>query len=143
MALPIGILDQSPVLSGARPRDAVMATIDLAREPARRGSHRYWLAEHHAMRGLADPAPEILLARIAAETSRIRVGTGGVLLPHYAAMKVAEQFRMLDALAPGRIDLGIGRAPGGTSRVSMALESAEIHRFPRQVADLIGFLDRT
>jgi luciferase family oxidoreductase group 1 len=143
MALPIGILDQSPVLSGARPRDAVMATIALARDADRLGYHRYWLAEHHAMQGLADPAPEILLARISAETARIRVGTGGVLLPHYSALKVAEQFRMLDALAPGRIDLGIGRAPGGTQRVSMALESRDVQTFPRQVQDLCGFLDRT
>jgi luciferase family oxidoreductase group 1 len=143
MALPIGILDQSPVLSGARPRDAILETIALARDAERFGYHRYWLAEHHAMQGLSDPAPEILLARIAAETTRMRIGTGGVLLPHYAALKVAEQFRMLDAIAPGRIDLGIGRAPGGTQRVSMALESAEIQLFPRQVRDVIGFLDRT
>jgi luciferase family oxidoreductase group 1 len=143
MGLRLGILDQSPVLSGAQPRDAVLATIALARDAERLGYHRYWLAEHHAMRGLADPAPEVLLARITAETSRIRVGTGGVLLPHYAALKVAEQFRMLEALAPGRIDLGIGRAPGGSRRVSMALESGEIRAFPRQVADLIGFLDDT
>ncbi|MEA2721470.1 MAG: hypothetical protein QOJ39_3334, partial [Candidatus Eremiobacteraeota bacterium] len=143
MALPLGILDQSPVLAGARPRDAVLATIALAREAERLGYDRYWLAEHHAMQGLADPAPEILLARITAETARIRVGTGGVLLPHYAALKVAEQFRMLDALAPGRIDLGIGRAPGGTQRVSMALESADVQRFPRQVSDVVGFLDGT
>lgn len=143
MALALGILDQSPVLAGARPSEAVWQTIALAREAERLGYHRYWLAEHHAMRGLADPAPEILLARIAAETSRIRVGTGGVLLPHYAAFKVAEQFRMLDALAPGRIDLGIGRAPGGTQRVSTALESTQIERFPRQVSDVVGFLDRT
>jgi luciferase family oxidoreductase group 1 len=143
VTLPLGILDQSPVLAGARPRDAIFATIALAREAERLGYHRYWLAEHHAMQGLGDPAPEILLARIAAETTRMRIGTGGVLLPHYAALKVAEQFRMLDALAPGRIDLGIGRAPGGTQRVSMALESAEIHRFPRQVQDVVGFLDRS
>jgi luciferase family oxidoreductase group 1 len=143
MAFPVGILDQSPVLSGARPRDAVLATLELARTAERLGYHRYWLAEHHAMQGLADPAPEILLARIAAETTRMRVGTGGVLLPHYSALKVAEQFRLLDALTPGRIDLGIGRAPGGSQRVSMALESAEIQRFPRQVRDLIGFLDRS
>ena len=143
MALPVGILDQSPVLAGATPREAVMATIALARDAERLGYHRYWLAEHHAMQGLSDPAPEILLARIAGETTRMRIGTGGVLLPHYAALKVAEQFRMLDAIAPGRIDLGIGRAPGGTQRVSMALESAEIQRFPRQVLDVVGFLDRS
>jgi len=143
MTFPLGILDQSPVLAGATPREAVLATIALARDADRLGYHRYWLAEHHAMRGLADPAPEVLLARIAAETSRIRVGTGGVLLPHYASLKVAEQFRMLEALAPGRIDLGIGRAPGGSQRVSLALESADVHRFPQQVADLLGFLDRS
>jgi luciferase family oxidoreductase group 1 len=143
MALPLGILDQSPVLAGAAPRDAILETIALARAAERLGYHRYWLAEHHAMRGLADPAPEILLARIAAETSRMRVGTGGVLLPHYTALKVAEQFRLLDALAPGRIDLGIGRAPGGSQRVSLALESAEVARFPRQVQDVVGFLDGT
>jgi luciferase family oxidoreductase group 1 len=143
MALPVGILDQSPVLSGAQPRDAILATLALARDAERLGYSRYWLAEHHAMQGLADPAPEILLARIAAETTRMRVGTGGVLLPHYSALKVAEQFRMLDALAPGRIDLGIGRAPGGSQRVSAALESADVRDFPRQVDDVIGYLDRT
>jgi luciferase family oxidoreductase group 1 len=143
MALALGILDQSPVLAGASPREAVHETIALAREADRLGYHRYWLAEHHAMRGLADPAPEILLARVAAETSRMRVGTGGVLLPHYSALKVAEQFRMLEALAPGRIDLGIGRAPGGTQRVSMALESRDVRDFPSQVQDLCDYLDRT
>ena len=142
MALTLGILDQSPVLAGASPREAVLETIALAREAERLGFHRYWLAEHHAMRGLADPAPEILLARVAAETSRMRVGTGGVLLPHYSALKVAEQFRMLDALAPGRIDLGIGRAPGGTQRVSMALESRDVRDFPTQVRDVCDYLDR-
>ncbi len=143
MTLPLGILDQSPVLDGAAPRDAVLETIALAREAERLGYRRYWLAEHHAMRGLADPAPEILLARIAAETSRMRVGTGGVLLPHYSALKVAEQFRMLEALAPGRIDLGIGRAPGGSQRVSMALESRDVRDFPAQVRDLCDYLDGT
>ena len=142
MALTLGILDQSPVLAGATPRDAVHATITLAREAERLGYGRYWLAEHHAMQGLADPAPEILLARVAAETARMRVGTGGILLPHYSAFKVAEQFRMLDALAPGRIDLGIGRAPGGTQRVAMALESRDVRDFPSQVRDVCDYLDR-
>lgn len=143
MALRVSILDQSPVLAGASPLDAITATLDLARSADALGYHRYWLAEHHAMRGLADPVPEILLARIAAETMRIRVGTGGVLLPHYSALKVAEQFRMHEALSPGRIDLGIGRAPGGTGLVSAALASRDIAQFPRQVQDLIGFLDAT
>jgi luciferase family oxidoreductase group 1 len=143
MPLAVGILDQSPVLSGASPRDAILATITLARDAERLGYRRYWLAEHHAMRGLADPAPEILLARITAETSTMRIGTGGVLLPHYSAFKVAEQFRLLEALAPGRIDLGIGRAPGGSQRVSMALESREVGHFPRQVQDVVDHLDGT
>jgi luciferase family oxidoreductase group 1 len=143
MALRVSILDQSPVLAGGTPQDAITATRDLARSADALGYHRYWLAEHHAMRGLADPVPEILLARIAAETTRIRVGTGGVLLPHYSTLKVAEQFRMHEALSPGRIDLGIGRAPGGTGLVSAALASREIAQFPRQVRDLIGFLDDT
>ncbi len=143
MALALGILDQSPVLSGVSPRDAILATIALAREAERLGFTRYWLAEHHAMRGLADPAPEILLARITAETSTMRIGTGGVLLPHYSAFKVAEQFRLLEALAPGRIDLGIGRAPGGSQRVSMALESRDVGHFPRQVQDVVDHLAGT
>lgn len=143
MALTLGILDQSPVMAGATPREAVHQTIALAREAERLGYGRYWLAEHHAMRGLADPAPEILLARIAGETTRMRIGTGGVLLPHYSALKVAEQFCMLEALAPGRIDLGIGRAPGGTQRVAMALDSRDVRDFPNQVQDVCDYLDRT
>ena len=143
MALPISVLDQSPLLGGASAGEAIAATLTLAREADALGYARYWLAEHHATRGLADPAPEILLGRLTAETTRIRIGSGGVLLPHYAALKVAEQFRILEALAPGRIDLGIGRAPGGSHRVSLALESAEIHRFPQQVRDLVDFLDAT
>lgn len=95
------------------------------------------------MRGLADASPEVLLARLTAETSRIRLGTGGIMLPHYSAFKVAETFRMLEALAPGRIDLGIGRAPGGTSLVSAALESGDVASFPQQIADVIDYLDGT
>ena len=143
MALALGILDQSPITAGTQPREAVMQTLALAREAERLGYHRYWLAEHHAMRGLADPAPEVLLARLTAETSSMRIGTGGVLLPHYSAFKVAEQFRMLEALAPGRIDLGIGRAPGGSPRVSLALESRDVRAFANQVRDVVGHLDRT
>jgi luciferase family oxidoreductase group 1 len=143
MALPVSILDQSPVIAGASPREAILATIDLARRADALGYERYWLAEHHAMRGLADPVPHVLLARVACETTRIRVGTGGVLLPHYSALSVAEQFRMHEALAPGRIDLGIGRAPGGTGLVSAALGSREIAQFPRQMRDLLDFLDGT
>jgi luciferase family oxidoreductase group 1 len=95
------------------------------------------------MRGLADASPEVLLARLTAETSHIRLGTGGIMLPHYSAFKVAETFRMLEALAPGRIDLGIGRAPGGTSLVSAALETGDVAAFPQQIADVIDYLDGT
>lgn len=93
------------------------------------------------MPGLADSSPEVLLARLTAETSTIRLGTGGIMLPHYAPLKVAESFRMLEALAPGRIDLGIGRAPGGSGLVSAALESRDVAAFPQQVADLADYLD--
>jgi luciferase family oxidoreductase group 1 len=143
MAMTLSILDQSPIVAGTTPGDAVRATIALARRAEALGYARFWLAEHHAMGGLADAAPEVLLARLSAETSRIRLGTGGVMLPHYSAFKVAEAFRMLDALAPGRIDLGIGRAPGGTGLVSAALESRDVARFPQQIADMIDFLDGT
>jgi luciferase family oxidoreductase group 1 len=143
MSLALSILDQSPIVDGSTPKDAVAATIALARRADALGYRRYWLAEHHAMGGLADASPEVLLARLTAETSRIRLGTGGIMLPHYSAFKVAEVFRMLEALAPGRIDLGIGRAPGGSGLVSAALDSRDPAGFPQQVADLIDFLEGT
>jgi luciferase family oxidoreductase group 1 len=142
--LRLSILDQSPIVSGHTPADAIRATIELARAADRLGFHRYWLAEHHAMKGLADPCPEILLGQIAAATTRIRVGTGGVLLPYYSPLKVAEVFRMYEALFPGRIDLGVGRAPGGTMLVAQAMNAdafAGEERFPTQVQELIGYLD--
>ncbi len=143
MNIPLSILDQSPIVAGATPAQAVAATIELARRGEELGYARYWLAEHHAMRGLADASPEVLLARLSGETSRIRLGTGGIMLPHYSALKVAESFRMLEALAPGRIDLGIGRAPGGTSLVSAALGSRDVAGFPEQILDVVGYLDDT
>lgn len=141
--VPLSVLDQSPVLSGATPADAVRATIALAKHAEALGYKRFWLAEHHAMRGLADASPEILLARLTAETSRIRLGTGGIMLPHYSAFKIAETFRMLETLAPGRIDLGVGRAPGGTRLVSAALESRDPATFATQIADVAAFLAGT
>ena len=143
MPLTLSILDQSPIVSGCTPRDAVLATVELATAADRLGYERYWLAEHHSMSGLADASPEVLLARLTASTTRIRLGTGGVMLPHYSAFKVAENFRMLEALAPGRIDIGLGRAPGGTRLVSHALESRDATNFPRQVIDVIGWLRET
>ena len=140
----LSILDQSPVLSGQGARAAVAATLALARRADELGYHRYWLAEHHAIAALADPCPEVLLARLGAETKRMRVGTGGVLLPYYSAFRVAETFRMLEALYPGRIDLGIGRAPGGDARTAQAVSGGgfpDAARFPEQVWQLVAHLD--
>lgn len=139
----LGILDQSPVISGHSPAQAIHETLQLAKLADQLGYHRYWLAEHHGLAALANPCPEILLTRLAAETHRMRVGTGGVLLPHYSALKVAETFRMLEALYPGRIDLGLGRAPGGDRRIAHALREdgfADAERFPAQVEELRGLL---
>src|SRR5439155_152371 len=146
MRVPVGVLDQSPIISGHSATEAIAETVSLARLAEELGYRRYWLAEHHAIAALADPSPEILVSRVASATSRIRVGTGGVLLPYYSPLKIAEQFRMLEALFPGRIDLGIGRAPGGDPRTALALADGEYQgaeHMPQQVQDLIGFLDRT
>jgi len=143
-SLRLGILDQSPIISGYSPAQAVHETIRLAQAAEKLGYHRYWLAEHHSLAALADPCPEILVARLAAETRTLRVGTGGVLLPYYSAFKVAEQFRMLEALYPGRIDLGIGRAPGGDRMTALAMGEGRYpaaENFPEQVQYLVAYLD--
>ena len=145
-SMKLSILDQSPIISGHSAAQAIEETLKLARRADELGYHRYWLAEHHAIAALADPCPEILLARLGAETRRIRVGTGGVLLPYYSAFKVAEVFRMLEALYPGRIDLGIGRAPGGDQRTARAVGGGrfpDAEQFPQQVWELLGHLDGT
>ena len=142
----ISILDQSPVISGLGARRAIEETIALARRADELGYHRYWLAEHHAIAALADPCPEVLLARLGAETRRIRIGTGGVLLPYYSAFRTAETFRMLEALYPGRIDLGIGRAPGGDQRTALAVGGGKFPdaaTFPQQVWELTALLEGT
>ena len=142
----LSVLDQSPVLAGHDPARALGETLELAKRVEALGYYRYWLAEHHAIAALADPCPEILLARLGAETRRLRVGTGGVLLPYYSAFKVAEVFRMLEALYPGRIDLGIGRAPGGDARTARAVGGGQFpdaERFPEQVMEVVGCLDGT
>lgn len=121
----LGVLDQSPIWAGGDAARALQATVDLARLAERLGYSRYWVSEHHGAGGLAGSSPEVLLAAIGARTSRIRIGSGGVLLPHYSPYKVAENFRVLQGLYPGRIDLGIGRAPGGMPAVSKALGREE------------------
>jgi luciferase family oxidoreductase group 1 len=143
MPIALSILDQSTIASGRRPDEAVRETLALARLADQWGYRRYWMAEHHNSASHAGTAPEILTAAIAATTQRIRVGTAGVMLPHYSALKVAEQFKMLEAIAPGRIDLGVGRAPGSDGRTAFALnpqanEAAD--RFPQQVVELLGWL---
>ena len=140
----LSVLDQSPIRSGGSAADAVQETLELAQVCDRLGFHRYWLAEHHSSEGLAGSAPEVLIGQVAARTSGIRVGAGGVMLSHYSALKVAECFRVLETLFPGRIDLGIGRAPGSDSLTARALAHGPgalgIEQFPRQVSDLLGFL---
>src|ERR1700730_12103974 len=142
--LRLSVLDQSPIRSGGTAADAVAETLELAQACDRWGYHRYWLPEHHASRGLAGSTPEVLIAHVAAHTSHIRVGSGGVMLSHYSALKVAENFRMLETLHPGRIDLGIGRAPGSEPRTARALAHGPgalgIEHFPSQISDLLGFL---
>jgi luciferase family oxidoreductase group 1 len=141
----LSVLDQSPVRSDGTAADAVAETIALAKACERLGYHRYWLAEHHNTKSFAGSAPEVLIARVAAETKTIRVGSGGVMLTHYSPLKVAEQFRMLEILSPGRIDLGLGRAPGTDQRTAQALQAGPqgwgIDAFPSQVHLLRQFLD--
>lgn len=144
----LSVIDQAPVPAGSTPAQALNNTIELARLVDRLGYQRYWIAEHHAVEALASPAPEILIALVAAATTRIRVGSGGVLLPHYSSLKVAEVFRMLHALYPGRIDLGIGRAPGGTPLDAYALRSERDREpasddFPQRLLELFAFLDHS
>jgi luciferase family oxidoreductase group 1 len=143
MTIGLSILDQSTIASGRGADQAIRETLALARLADQWGYGRYWLAEHHNSDSHAGSAPEMLVAAIAATTRRIRVGTAGVMLPHYAALKVAEQFKVAEAIAPGRIDLGLGRAPGSDGRTAFALnpnanEAAD--RFPNQVMDLLGWL---
>ena len=137
----LSVLDQSPVRSGATPADAIRETLALARRCDELGYTRYWLAEHHSTPALAGSAPEVLIGHVAAVTSGIRVGSGGVMLQHYSALKVAEAFRMLETLYPGRIDLGVGRAPGSDQLTARALGGTGAPEFfPQQVQDLLAFV---
>lgn len=143
MPLLLSALDQSVALAGHGEDEAIRDTVALAAHCEAEGYHRFWLSEHHALPTIIGSAPEVLMAAIAATTSRIRIGSAGVMLPHYAALKVAEQFRVLEALAPGRIDLGVGRAPGGDMRTALALNPNAHHaadQFPQQVRDLQAWL---
>ena len=137
-SLALSVLDQSIAIAGAPQAQAIRCSLDLAQHCENLGYHRYWVSEHHNSDSIVGSAPEVLMAAIAAKTSRIRIGSAGVMLPHYASLKVAEQFRVLEALAPGRIDLGLGRAPGSDQLTAMALNPYGLgaDQFPRQILDL-------
>lgn len=135
----LNIVDQSPVIEGTSPQDAVKQTIELAKFAEALGYHRYWVAEHHNSRSFASASPEILIAAIASQTKTIRVGSGGVLISHYSPLKIAEQFNMLECLYPGRMDLGIGRAPGGDMEIIKALRTSREDAFLK-TDELINFL---
>jgi luciferase family oxidoreductase group 1 len=142
--LRLSVLDQSPIPEGACIGDALRNTIDLARLTDDLGYTRYWLAEHHGAASLACASPEVLIGPVASATRRIRVGSGGVMLPHYSPLKVAESFSMLEGLYPHRIDLGIGRAAGTSARIAHVLQrdrrQPSPDDFPEQLAELIAFL---
>lgn len=135
----LSVLDQSTAAKGRSQDEAIRETLALARLCDELGYHRFWVSEHHNSESIVGTAPEVLMAAIAANTRRIRVGSAGVMLPHYSALKVAEQFRVLEAIAPGRIDLGVGRAPGSDHLTALALNPNAAHAvdaFPQQIRDL-------
>ena len=143
----LSVLDQSPIRKGGTAADAVHETIALAKACEGFGYQRYWLAEHHNTHSFAGSTPEVLIARVAAETKTMRIGSGGIMLPHYSPLKVAENFRMLETLYPERIDLAVGRAPGSDQRTAVALQAGpqpwDIETFPQQVALLRHYLEES
>jgi len=144
--VPLSVLDLVTVGSGYTASDALRTSVELAKFTERRGFHRYWVAEHHSMPGVASSSPAVILAHLAAHTERIRLGSGGVMLPNHAPLVIAEQFGTLEALAPNRVDLGLGRAPGTDGATAAALRRTDrLHEgaddFPEQLAELTRFLD--
>ncbi|MGX1882680.1 LLM class flavin-dependent oxidoreductase [Streptomyces sp. NPDC055287] len=155
--VPLSVLDLATVGSGTTATTALRTSVAIARQAETRGFHRYWVAEHHSMPGVASSSPAVILAHIAAHTDRIRLGSGGVMLPNHAPLVIAEQFGTLEAFAPGRIDLGLGRAPGTDGATAAALRRTDRPRslkgmgdaplregaddFPQQLAELTRFLD--
>lgn len=139
----LGVMDQVYIGEGRTAPEALQESTHLAQATEALGYSRFWISEHHAMPAIAFSSPEVFIPHLAAATSRIRVGSGGVMLPHYSAYKVAENFRLLEALHPGRIDLGLGRAPGGTPLATRALQQdkrVDVNQYPQQVLDIIGYL---
>ena len=144
--VPLSVLDLATVGSGFTATDALRTSVEIARVAETRGYHRMWVAEHHSMPGVASSSPAVILAHLAAHTGTLRLGSGGVMLPNHAPLVIAEQFGTLEALAPGRIDLGLGRAPGTDGATAAALRRTEsLHEgadeFPQQLAELTRFLD--
>lgn len=138
MAIPLSVLDLAPVPAGGTAGEALRASLELARSAEDLGYARYWFAEHHGMPSIASSAPEILIAHVAAGTERIRVGSGGIMLPNHVPLKLAESFHTLEALHPGRIDLGIGRAPGTDRTTMRALRPFDAERFPELLTELLA-----
>jgi luciferase family oxidoreductase group 1 len=142
--IPFSVLDLAPIVEGGDASQSFRNTLDLARHAERLGYRRYWLAEHHNMPGVASAATSILIAHVAGGTSTIRVGAGGIMLPNHAPLLIAEQFGTLEALFPGRIDLGLGRAPGGDYAVAHALRRTLVggpDRFPQDVVELQSYFE--
>jgi luciferase family oxidoreductase group 1 len=143
-SVPLSVLDLSPIIQGGDAALALKNSLDLARHAERLGYHRYWVAEHHNMPGIASAATSVVIGHIAGGTSTIRVGAGGIMLPNHAPLVIAEQFGTLAALFPGRIDLGVGRAPGTDPRTAAALRrnlNGDVDHFPQDVLELIAYLD--
>ncbi|CAH0151943.1 Limonene 1,2-monooxygenase [Peribacillus sp. Bi96] len=139
----LSILDQSPIATGQTAQEALQASLQLAQEGDRLGYSRIWLTEHHDLPGLACSVPEVLISYIGAQTKNIRIGSGAVLLPHYKPFRVAETYNMLATLLPGRIDMGLGRAPGGSAEATMALSDnflQNVYKMPELVKELLQFL---
>ncbi|MBA3450104.1 MAG: LLM class flavin-dependent oxidoreductase [Chloroflexia bacterium] len=145
MSWPLSLLDLTPIVSGSTSSEAVETSVELAMLADRLGFHRVWYAEHHNAPGLASGAPEIMIEHIASRTTRLRVGAGGVMLPNHAPLKIAETFRLLEALHPGRIDLGLGRAPGTDTITAFAMrrsaEAMTADDYPEKLAELLAFDD--
>jgi luciferase family oxidoreductase group 1 len=142
----LSLLDLSPVIEGSTPREALANSLDLARHAEAQGYHRYWLAEHHNMQGIASAATAVVIGYIAGGTTRIRVGAGGVMLPNHSPLVIAEQFGTLESLFPGRIDLGLGRAPGTDQVTAQALRrnlTGDVDQFPQDVMELLRYFSGT
>ncbi|GAB1440909.1 hypothetical protein MASR2M36_36940 [Providencia sp.] len=144
--IPLSLLDLAPIIQGSTAKEAFAHSLDIAQLAEKLGYHRYWLAEHHNMTGIASAATSVLIGYLAANTQSLRLGSGGVMLPNHSPLVIAEQFGTLNTLYPERIDLGIGRAPGSDQRTVQALRrhmNTDIDNFPQDVAQIVNWFDAT